>query len=279
MRTICIVDCARHGNKLLEIGAADLLVDRYDPERAIAIIRGVTNGQLRFALDTVCKDTAEKLQSTLATHEEDSTRRSHIAGLTGLPISLPPGVVGHKVPIKIFHGLRDVGEKLMTWLEELLTFRGLVTPEVEIAEGGLSGINKALGDLESGNLHDKRIIVPLQEIQSTQKGHDMTNVIQDAVPTCRGASKMDQENVVNSKESRTKTPEPDAPLIGLEERDKKESLAKAPSEIHPENSAQRKGDNLNGLDGRGISMANEPDVRSANTNGIEAYGKQRETCC
>ena len=92
LRTIAIVDVARYGEKLLAAGA-DLLVDRLDTERAVAIVRGVTNGQLRFALDTVGKQTAEHLQRCLG---DD---RSHLVGLTGLPKVAAEGVSHHNVPI------------------------------------------------------------------------------------------------------------------------------------------------------------------------------------
>jgi hypothetical protein len=95
------VDVARYGEKLLNAGA-DLLVDRFDTERAITIVRGVTNGQLRFALDTVGRETAEKLQKTL------QSEQSHLVGLTGIPKVTSKGVTHHKVPIKAFHGKSPV---------------------------------------------------------------------------------------------------------------------------------------------------------------------------
>ena len=158
LRTICIVDVARYGEKLLEAGA-ELLVDRLDTERAIAIIRGVTKGRLRFALDTVGKDTAEKLQQALSTGEE----RSHLVGLTGLPKVHVDGVLYHKVPIKAFHDIPKIGESLMTWLERVLLAKKLIVPEIETAVGGLSGINKALDLLREGTLTGKRIVVPLDK--------------------------------------------------------------------------------------------------------------------
>lgn len=64
VRVICIADVARHGAKLLDLGA-DLLVDRHDPERAVQIIQGVTGNKLRYAIDIVGKETATVLQRTL----------------------------------------------------------------------------------------------------------------------------------------------------------------------------------------------------------------------
>lgn len=159
LRTICIADVARHGEKLLEAGA-DLLVDRHDTGRAIAIVRGVTKGRLRFGLDTVGRDTAEKLQECLSTIAEDG-RKSHLVGLTGVPKVPAENVVLHKVPLKTFHDVAEVGESLMVLLEKLLLARRLIPPEVETATGGLNGINEALDLLRKGTISGKRVVVPL----------------------------------------------------------------------------------------------------------------------
>jgi D-arabinose 1-dehydrogenase-like Zn-dependent alcohol dehydrogenase len=156
LRTIAVVDVARYGEKLLAAGA-DLLVDRLDTERAVAIIRGVTNGRLRFALDTVGRTTAEHLQRALGNDQ------SHLAGLTGLPKVVAEGVLHHKVPIKAFHDIPKIGETLMVWLEKLLLWKRLIAPEVETAGGGLNGINKALSLLREGTVTGKRLVVPLQQ--------------------------------------------------------------------------------------------------------------------
>jgi NADPH:quinone reductase-like Zn-dependent oxidoreductase len=157
LRTIAVVDVARYGEKLLAAGA-DLLVDRYhDIERTVAIIRGVTNGHLRFALDTVGKMTAEHLQQALGTEQ------SHLVGLTGLPKVAAEGVRHHKVPIKSFHDIPKIGEALMEFLERLLLSKRLIAPEVETAGGGLSGINKALSLLRDGTVTGKRLVVPLEQ--------------------------------------------------------------------------------------------------------------------
>jgi hypothetical protein len=153
------VDVARHGERLLEAGA-DLLVDRYDTERAIKIVKSVTRGQLRYGLDTIGKETAESLQQTLCT--DNGGIRSHIVGLANLPKSEAPGVSRHKVPIKAFHDVAEIGESLMTWLERLLLAEKLRGPETEIALGGLSGINEALDVLRDGNPSGKRLVVPLE---------------------------------------------------------------------------------------------------------------------
>ena len=167
LRTICIADVARHGEKLLEAGS-DLLVDRHDTERAVAIIRGVTKGRLRFGLDTVGKDTAAKLQECLSTTAEDG-RKSHLVGLTGTPKVPAENVVLHQVPIKIFHDVAEVGESLMVLLEKLLLARKLVPPEVETATGGLKGINEALDLLRKGAISGKRVVVPLDSESSIER--------------------------------------------------------------------------------------------------------------
>ena len=106
LRTIAVVDVARYGEKLLAAGA-DLLVDRLSTNRAVEIIRGVTYGHLRFALDTVGRTTAEHLQQALGTEQ------AHLVGLTGLPKVVAEGVRHHKVPIKSFHDIPKIGQTLM----------------------------------------------------------------------------------------------------------------------------------------------------------------------
>lgn len=152
---ICVADVARHGAKLLQSGA-DLLVDRHDPARAVEIIRGVTGGKLRHAVDIVGKDTATQLQKAL-----DPSGHSHLLGLTGLPKERDPRLRYHTVPIKLFHTAPAVGESLVRWLEDLLQTATLTLPEVVRAEGGLEGINAALETLRSGSVSGKRIVVDL----------------------------------------------------------------------------------------------------------------------
>ncbi|OQD75473.1 hypothetical protein PENDEC_c007G03598 [Penicillium decumbens] len=155
LRVICVADAARHGAKLLQSGA-DLLVDRYDTDRAVEIIRGVTGGKLRYAVDIVGKDTATLLQKTL-----DPSGHSHLLGLTGLPKEQVQGIQYHTVPIKLFHTAPAVGEAMVTWLEDLLQSNTLTLPEIIQAEGGLEGINAALEVLRSGSASGKRIVVGL----------------------------------------------------------------------------------------------------------------------
>jgi NADPH:quinone reductase-like Zn-dependent oxidoreductase len=155
LRAICIADVAKHGAKLLQ-SHADLLVDRHDTDRAVEIIRGVTSGKLRYAVDIVGKDTATLLQKAL-----DPSGHSHLLGLTGLPKEQVPGIQYHTVPIKLFHTAPAVGEAMVTWLEDLLQSNTLTLPEIVQAEGGLEGINAALEVLRSGSASGKRIVVGL----------------------------------------------------------------------------------------------------------------------
>ncbi|KAJ5671194.1 hypothetical protein N7507_000321 [Penicillium longicatenatum] len=160
LRVICVADIARHGAKLLESGA-DLLVDRHDTDRAVEIIRGVTGGKLRYAIDIVGKDTATILEKTL-----DASGNAHLLGLTGLPKERNPGIKYHTVPIKLFHSAPAVGESMVTWLESLLQSSTLTLPEIVRAEGGLEGINAALDILRSGTVSGKRIVVDLGSEES-----------------------------------------------------------------------------------------------------------------
>lgn len=139
---------------------ADLLVDRIDPDRAISIIKGVTNGKLRFALDTQGRESAALLAEALKGQNKENYQ-AHLVGLVGLPRQTIAGVTYHSVPIKLFHEAPTVGEGMTIWLEDLLNKELITTPEIEIAEGGLEGINTALDKLRSGVVNGPRIVVPL----------------------------------------------------------------------------------------------------------------------
>lgn len=158
LKVACIADLAKGGSRLSDLGA-DFMVDRYDTKRAIEIVRGVTGGKLRFAIDTTGKETAALAEQTL--QQSASGPKSHLLGLTGLPKKAATGVVHHTIPIKIFHESPEVGESIMQWLEELLLAKSLKLPEVDIADGGLAGINAALDRLRSGTVSGKRIVVPV----------------------------------------------------------------------------------------------------------------------
>ncbi|KAJ5805123.1 Polyketide synthase enoylreductase [Penicillium riverlandense] len=160
LRVICIADAARYGSKLLAAGA-DVLVDRQNPDRAVDVIRGVTDGKLRYAMDIVGRDTATLLQKTL-----DLTGHAHLLGLTGLPKERDERIRYHTVPIKLFHESPKVGESLVCWLENLLQSTTLTLPDIVQADGGLEGINAALETLRDGSVSGKRIVMDLGSSRS-----------------------------------------------------------------------------------------------------------------
>jgi hypothetical protein len=51
----------------------------------------------------------------------------------------------------------------MLWLETLLAQKSIETPDIEVAEGGLRGINRALDRLRNGSVNGPRIVVPLAQ--------------------------------------------------------------------------------------------------------------------
>ncbi|KAL3419899.1 alcohol dehydrogenase GroES-like domain-containing protein [Phlyctema vagabunda] len=159
LKVIAVVDIARSGERMLKYGA-DLLVDRHDTARAVEIVKSITKGRLRFGFDTRGRESATLLAQAMQNDAQAGTR-SHLVGLTGLPKEPTEGVVYHSVPIKVFHEVPTVGDGLMLWLEQLLEKRLIFTPEVQIAEGGLEGINNALDRLRDGTVNGPRIVVIL----------------------------------------------------------------------------------------------------------------------
>ena len=155
-----MVDAIKHGSQLVEAGA-DVLVHRNNTEEAISIVQSVTRGHLRFGLDTVGKDTATMLQNSMKAGEDGNQRWSHLVGLTGLSGEKLKGIKQHKVPIKLFHTFPEIGEAITTWLEQLLLSHKLCLPEITVMEGGLDGINDALGTLREGAFDSQRIVVPI----------------------------------------------------------------------------------------------------------------------
>ncbi|KAL1623426.1 hypothetical protein SLS54_004415 [Diplodia seriata] len=163
LRVIAVADVAKNGKRLIDFGA-DMLVDRYDHQRAIDVIRSITANQLRFAIDVTGKESATHLQELL--HTSAAEKRAHLLGFTELPKTKVIDVQQHSVPIKIFHAAPAVGEAVMTWIEELLVARTLKFPEIEVADGGLAGINIALDKMRSGLVSGKRLVVPITESAS-----------------------------------------------------------------------------------------------------------------
>ncbi|KAG4031467.1 hypothetical protein MFRU_009g02400 [Monilinia fructicola] len=160
LKVIAIIDVARSGERMLKHGA-DLLVDRLDTDRAISIVKGITKGKLRFGLDTRGRESTALLAQAMRSEIGLEGKRAHLVGLTGLPKEPTPGVVYHSVPIKTFHEAPKIGEELMIWLERLFEHSKISTPEIEVAHGGLQGINAALDRLRDGSVNGPRIVVPL----------------------------------------------------------------------------------------------------------------------
>ena len=199
IRVIAVADVVRHGARLLDAGA-DVLVDRHDPSRAIEIIRSITKGKLRFALDTVGKETAAHLQESL--QRSKGRDQGHLVGLTGLPKTRLPGVKYHSVPIKLFHSVPVIGEQAVDWLEQLLVTKTLQPPEVSIADGGLEGINGALDKLRNGSVSGKRLVVPIGSEKITAP--DVNGAASGSTETKATGGSLDYADKLNSDTSRIK---------------------------------------------------------------------------
>lgn len=159
LRVILLADGVKHGGRLSE-RQGSILVDSHDPTRAIKIVQSITKGQLRFAVDTVGKETAGYLVQMLQADVREG-KRAHLVGLTGVPKEKVDGVVYHSVPIKLFHEVPSIGLALMVWLERALGTEALALPEVELAKGGLSGINDGLDRMRRGEISGRRLVVSI----------------------------------------------------------------------------------------------------------------------
>jgi len=199
LKVACVADLARNGQRLGDLGA-DFMVDRYDTKRAIEILKAVTGNKLRFGIDTVGKETAEHLQQALASTHGG---KSHILGLSGLPKEAPNGVIQHAVPIKIFHEDPNVGEQLSQWLEELLVAKCLKLPEVEVADGGLAGVNNALDRLRSGQIGGKRIVLPVGTESGTRTPKSETPAV-NGYGSIGEADDMSYHDQINADPERVK---------------------------------------------------------------------------
>lgn len=146
---------------MLKYGA-NVLVDRYDTERARSVLEGITKGKLRFGIDTRGKETAAILAQTMKRNVSRGSPRGHLVGLTGSPKEPTEGVDYHSVPIKVFHEAPQIGESLTLWLEKLLEKKQILTPDIEVVDGGLLGINAALDKLRDGRINGPRVVVPLK---------------------------------------------------------------------------------------------------------------------
>lgn len=197
LRVICVADVAKHGARLYRLGA-DIIVDRFDNARAVEIIKSVTEGELRFALDAVGKETAGHLQQCLK--PQQGTLYSHLVGLTGLPKQTASGVKHHQVPIKVFHSTAAIGEPVMVWLEQLLVSNVLAPPDIDIAQGGLEGVNSALDQLREGNASGKRIVVPL----GADSGPDQNDEADDKTGVTTKIGSIEYAKKLNSDPERIK---------------------------------------------------------------------------
>lgn len=173
LKTIVAIDHRKHALKIASNPAAqpDIVVDSHDPQRAIEIIRSATEKRLRFAADTVGKDTAAHLldclqqrnaldDEPLSTTTQGDLLSSHLIGLSGLPKASPPSNVAfHNVPIKLFHEIPEVGESLMLWLERLLGQGLVVPPTVLGVQEGFGSINHALDSMRRGEVSGGRLVV------------------------------------------------------------------------------------------------------------------------
>ncbi|TIA66453.1 GroES-like protein [Aureobasidium pullulans] len=157
LKVILLADSAKHGERLGE-REGSILVDSHDPIRAINVVRAITKGKLRFAVDTVGKETAGHLVQMLQADAQEE-RRAHLVGLTGVPKEKVDGIVFHSVPIKLFHEVPSIGLTLMTWLEKALETQAIALPEVEHAGGGLEGINAALDRMRNGEISGRRLVI------------------------------------------------------------------------------------------------------------------------
>ncbi|KIW39591.1 uncharacterized protein PV06_08190 [Exophiala oligosperma] len=174
LKTIVAIDHRKHALKIASTVPAaqpDIVVDSHDPQRAIEIVRSATEKRLRFAADTVGKDTATHLldclqqrnaldDEPLSTTTQGDLLSSHLIGLSGLPKASPPSNVAfHNVPIKLFHEIPEVGESLMLWLERLLGQGLLVPPTVLGVQEGFGSINHALDSMRRGEVSGGRLVV------------------------------------------------------------------------------------------------------------------------
>lgn len=159
LRVILLADGVKHGGRLGD-REGSILVDSHDPTRAIKIVRSITKGELRFAVDTVGRETAGYLVQMLQADVQGG-KRAHLVGLTGVPKETTDGVIFHSVPIKLFHEVPSIGLALMNWLEKALETEAVALPEVEHMEGGLSVLNTALDRMRRGEISGRRLVVSL----------------------------------------------------------------------------------------------------------------------
>ncbi|GAP85856.2 putative zinc-binding dehydrogenase [Rosellinia necatrix] len=171
LHVLLIANQAKHGMRLARDSALrpDLLVDSHDQARAVDIIQGSLSGKLRFGLDTQGRDSAEALGRSMKTREAAmgsiptpprTPTTTHLVGLAALPnVPATGGLIYHRVPIKLFHEVPQVGSAITLWLETLLG-KGVITlPDVLAVEEGFSGVNRGLDRMRRGEISGGRAVV------------------------------------------------------------------------------------------------------------------------
>jgi len=175
LRTVTVVDAAKHGARLLngEIMRPDILVDSHDSMRAADVVRGVTEGRLRFGLDTGSRASGSALLRALdgsigTIHDKSplsppATPRgysAHLIGMSGLPQAVQGSqTMLHSVPIKLFHEVPEVGLQLSIWLEKLLYNKMLEMPRIVDIEDGLHAVNKGLDRMRRHEISGGKLVV------------------------------------------------------------------------------------------------------------------------
>ncbi|GAM87622.1 hypothetical protein ANO11243_056490 [Dothideomycetidae sp. 11243] len=169
LKTILVLDTAKHGRLLASEPAyrADFVVDSQDPNRAVDIVRSLTNESLRFGIDCIGKTTAAYLSQCFASSSVDKVADSviqppggHLVGLTGVPKD-NGDLCSHSVPVKIFHEIEVVGSSVVLWLERLLEQRLITLPKVLGVVDGLEGINDGLDKMRRGEISCGRLVANL----------------------------------------------------------------------------------------------------------------------
>ncbi|KAI1289071.1 quinone oxidoreductase [Xylaria venustula] len=173
LHVLLIANQAKHGMRLAKNSALrpDMLVDSYDQARAVEIIQGSLGGKLRFGLDTQGRDSAEALGRSMKARESvigslitppHTPTTTHLVGLAALPnAAAAGGLIYHRVPIKLFHEVPQVGSAITLWLETLLEKNVIALPDVLAIEEGFCGVNRGLNRMRRGEISGGRAVVDL----------------------------------------------------------------------------------------------------------------------
>ncbi|TGJ82748.1 hypothetical protein E0Z10_g6011 [Xylaria hypoxylon] len=179
LHVLLIANQAKHGMRLAKDSALrpDLLVDSHDQARAVDIIQGSLGGKLRFGLDTQGRDSAEALGRSMKAREAvigsiptppRTPTTTHLVGLAALPnIPAAGGLIYHRVPMKLFHEVPQVGSAITLWLETLLEKGFIALPDVLAVEEGFSGVNRGLDKMRRGEISGGRAVVDVSIPRAT----------------------------------------------------------------------------------------------------------------